>query len=94
MNRAANFNKVHPSQGTAICSREQAAQLVDHDHHRVLVDGRAAVLLTVEWLPLEEHRGPFVLTVVFHHADQHPEAPAEVQAVVDQLKFQFRSQPR
>jgi hypothetical protein len=94
MSRPANFNKVYPSQGTAICTQEQARRLVDYDHHRVLVDGKPAVLLTVEWLALEEHRGPFVLTVVFHHADQHPPAPPEVQSLVDELKFQFRSQPR
>ncbi len=94
MNRPANFNKVHPSQAIAICSREQAEQLADYDHQRVLVDGKAAVLLTYQWLPLEEHRGPFVLTVIFHHADQHPPAPAEIQSIVDELKFQFRSQPR
>jgi hypothetical protein len=94
MSRPPDFNMVHPSQGTAICSREQAELLADYDHQRVLVDGKAAVLLTSEWLPLEEHRGPFVLTVVFHHADQHPPATAEIQSLVDEMNFQFRSQPR
>jgi hypothetical protein len=94
MTRPANFNKVYPSQATAICTPEQAKGLVDHDHHVVLVDGKPAVLLTHEWLPLEEHHGPYVLTVVFHHAGQHPVASPEIQTIVDQLKFQFRSQPR
>jgi len=94
MSRPASFNKVHPSQAIAICSREQAEQLADYDRHRVLLDGKAAVLLTSEWLPLEEHHGPFVLTVIFHHADGHPPAPASIQSIVEELKFQFRSQPR
>ena len=88
------FNQVYPNQAVAICTREQAAQLVDYDHHVVRVDGRNGVMLTYEWMPLEEHTGPFVLTVVFHYADRHPQAPAEVQAVIDSLRFQVRGQPR
>jgi hypothetical protein len=94
MSRPANFNKVSAAQAIAICSRKQAEQLAGYDHHWVLVDEKAAVLLTNEWLPLEGHHGPFVLTVVFHHADEHPSAPVEIQSIVDQLNFQFRSQPR
>jgi len=94
MSRPQNFNKLSPAQGTAICTPEQAAQLADHDRQRVRVDGKAALLLTEAWFPLEEHRGPFVLTVVFHHAEVGPAAPPEIQSVVDELKFQFRSQPR
>jgi hypothetical protein len=94
MSRPANFNKLHPLQATAVCTREQAEQLADHDHHRVLVDGKPAVLLTDAWLPLEEHRGPFLLTLVFHHAEQHPPAPDDIQSLVNGLKFQFRGQPR
>jgi hypothetical protein len=94
MSRPSNFNQISSSQAVAICSREQAAQLAQYDRHRVSVLGQAAVLLTQEWLPLEEHVGPYVLTVVFHHAETHPSAPAEIQAVVDGLKFQVRGQPR
>jgi hypothetical protein len=94
MSRPSNFNQIYSSQAVAVCSNEQAAQLVNFDHHRVSVLGQAGVLLTYEWLPLEEHVGPFVLTVVFHHAEAHPPAPAEVQFIVDRLKFQVRGQPR
>ena len=80
MPRPSDFNQINPDQAIAICTRQQAEQLVDYDHHRVTVLGRAGVLLTYEWMPIEEHVGPFVLTVVFHHADAHPPAPDEIQA--------------
>ena len=67
---------------------------MDYDHHVVLVDGRPGVMLTYEWMPVEEHSGPFVLTVVFHYAENHPPAPPEIQAVVNALRFQIRGQPR
>jgi hypothetical protein len=88
------FNQIHPDQAVAVCTRRQAGQLVDYDHHSVQVDGRAGVLLTHEWMPLEEHSGPFVLTVVFHYAEKHPPAPVNVQGVVDELAFRMRGQPR
>jgi hypothetical protein len=88
------FNQIYPNQAIAICTREQAEQLVNYDHHVVDVDGRAGVLLTHAWMPVEEHSGPFVLTVVFHHAEKHPRAPEAIQSVVDDLKFRIRGQPR
>ncbi len=88
------FNRVYPNQAIAICTREQAEQLVSYDNHVVDVSGRPGVMLTSEWMPVQEHTGPFVLTVVFHHADNHPSAPAEIQSVVDGLSFQIRGQPR
>ena len=88
------FNQIHPSQAVAVCSRAQAEQLVGHDQHVVRVNGRAGVLLTSAWMPIEEHSGPFLLTVVFHSTEKHPPAPGEAQAIVDTLKFQFRGQPR
>jgi hypothetical protein len=90
------FNRIYPNQAVAICTREQAEQLVNYDHHVVLVDGRLGVMLTYRetWIPVEEQTGPFVLTVVFHHAEKHPRAPEAIQAVVDELKFQIRGQPR
>jgi hypothetical protein len=94
MPRPSNFNQINPDQAVAICTTDQAEQLVNYDHHRINVSGRAGVLLTDEWMPVEEHIGPFVLTVVFHHADAHPPAPDEIQAIVDRLKFQVRGQPR
>ena len=88
------FNQIHPDQAVAICTHEQAEQLADYDHHVVQVNGRAGVMLTYEWLPVEEHNGPFVLTVGFHYAEKHPPAPKEIQAIVNELRFQVRGQPR
>jgi hypothetical protein len=87
-------NQIYPNQAIAICTREQAEQLANYDHHVVEVDGRPGVMLTYEWMPVEEHSGPFVLTVVFHHVEKHPRAPESIQAMVDELNFQFRGQPR
>ena len=88
------FNQIYPNQAVAVCTREQAEQLVSYDHHVVRVNGRAGVMLTFEWMPLEEHAAPFVLTVVFHHVDGHPPVPAQVQSLIDGLNFQVRGQPR
>ena len=89
-----SFNQIYPNQATAICTREQAEQLVNYDHHVVYVNGRAGVMLTYEWMPVEEHTGPFLLTIVFHHTEKHPPAPGQIQALVDGLRFQIRGQPR
>ncbi len=94
MQRPSIFNQINPNQATAICTRAQAEQLINYDHHRVTILEKAGVLLTYEWMPIEEHIGPFVLTVVFHHAEKHPPAPDEIQAIVNGLKFQVRGQPR
>jgi hypothetical protein len=91
---SGSFNQVSPHQAIAVCTRPQAEQLVNYDHHVVQVNGRAGVMLTYEWMPVEAHTGPFLLTVVFYHAEKHPHAPAAVQAVVDELSFQMRRQPR
>ena len=88
------LNQIHPDQAVAICTREQARQLVDFDHHTVRIQGRLGVMLTNEWMPLEEHAPPFLLTVVFRYADRHPAAPAEIQTLVDGLRFQVRGQAR
>ena len=87
-------HQTHPNQAVAICTRARAETLVHDDHHVVHVNGRLGVMLTYEWMPLEEHSGPFVLTVVFHYAEKHPRAPEAIQSVVDELKFQVRGQPR
>jgi hypothetical protein len=88
------FNQINPNQAIAICTREQAERLANYDHHVVHVNGRPGVMLTYDWMPVEEHVGPFVLTVVFHHAEKHPRAPEAIQSVVDELTFQVRGQPR
>ena len=88
------LNQISPDQAVAICTREQAEQLVDFDHHTVWIRDRLGVMLTNEWMPLEEHAPPFVLTVVFRYADRHPAAPAEIQTLVNRLRFQVRGQAR
>lgn len=88
------FNQIYPNQAIAICTREQAEQLAPYDHHVVHVNGRAGVMLTHEWMPLEEHIGPFILTVVFHHVEKDPPAPETIQSIVERLRFQVRGQPR
>jgi hypothetical protein len=88
------FNQIYPYQAVAICTREQAQQLVNYDHHVLEVSGRLGVMLTYGWMPINEHAGPFVLTVVFHHAEKHPRAPQEIQSIADRLTFQMRGQPR
>ena len=88
------YNQIYPNQAVAICTREQAAQLVNYDHHVVLVNDRPGVMLTYEWIPVEDHTGPFVLTVVFHQAEKHPCAPEAIQSLVNELNFQIRGQPR
>ena len=89
-----SFNQISPNQAVAICTRAQAELLVDYDHHVVHVNDRPGVMLTYEWMPVEKHAGPFLLTVVFHHADKHPRAPQAIQSIVDELTFQVRGQPR
>jgi hypothetical protein len=51
-------------------------------------------MLTYGWMPVDEHAGPFVLTVVFQHAEEHPRAPELIQDIVDTLDFHIRGQPR
>lgn len=89
-----SFRQVYPNQAVAICTREQAEQLVRYDHHVIHVGGRPGVMLTYEWMPVEQHIGPFVLTVVFHHTEKHPRAPESIQSIVEELAFQVRGQPR
>jgi hypothetical protein len=91
---SSHFNRINPDQAVAICSRTQAQQLVNYDHHVVDVNGRRRVMLTYEWMPVEDHSGPFLLTVVFHHVAGHPTAPDEIQEIVSGLSFRVRGQPR
>ena len=94
MSRSSNFNRINPDQAVAVCTREQAEQLVNYDHHVVDLDGRKGVMLTSEWMPVNEHPGPFLLTVVFHYVAGHPNAPDEIQDIVSRLSFRVRGQPR
>ncbi len=88
------LNQLQPDQAVAVCTREQAEQLADFDHHTVRINDQLGVMLTHQWMPLEEHAPPFVLTVVFRYADRHPAAPAEIQTLVNRLRFQVRGQAR
>ncbi|MFN8413706.1 MAG: hypothetical protein U0Z26_15090 [Anaerolineales bacterium] len=88
------LNQISTDQAVAICTREQAAQLVAYDHHVVVVLGKPGVMLTREWNPIEEKQGPFILTVVFHGVEKYPSVPETVQRIVDALRFQVRGQPR
>ena len=94
MSRSSNFNRINPDQAVAICTRQQAEQLVRFDRHVVEVNGRKGVMLTYEWMPVEEHPGPFLLTIVFHSIEGHPDAPDEIQQIVSGLSFRVRGQPR
>jgi hypothetical protein len=89
-----SFNQIYPNQAVAICTREQAQQLVNYDHHMLEVSGRLGVMLTYGWIPIKEHASPFVLTAVFRHAEEHPRAPQEIQSLAYRLTFQMRGQPR
>ncbi len=88
------INQINPDQAVAICTREQALQLAGYDRHRTTISGHIGLLLTSDWLPIEEHAGPFIVTVVFHHVEDQPSAPEHIQTLVDGLKFQIRGQPR
>ncbi len=90
-----------PERLSAVCDPSQTAQLVAFDHHRVVVDGRMAILITYHWLSLEETPNPLVAHAVFHPAPDrqfsfeqlrrtilaHPAAPAHIQSLVDTLHF-------
>ena len=89
-----SFHQVHPYQAIAVCTREQAEELANYDHHTVLVQDRLGLMLTYGWMPIEEHAGPFVLTVVFQYAEKHPRATEAIQSIVDTLDFRLRGQPR
>jgi hypothetical protein len=51
-------------------------------------------MLTYAWMPVEEHAGPFLLTIVFQYAEKHPRAPETIQEIIDTLAFRLRGQPR
>ena len=94
MSRASKFDHINPQQAVAICTAEQATQLLSYDHHQAIVAGHSGLLLTSEWRPLDERVRPFVLTVVFHQTESSPAVPPEIQAIVNTLKFQVRGGPR
>ncbi len=84
-----------------VCTRSQAEQLADFDHHQVVVNDCWGILITYHWLPIEDTPEPLIATVLFNPAPnhttsegqirqmirKHPAAPLEIQAVIDQLTF-------
>jgi hypothetical protein len=76
---------IHYKTFVAKCTPQQAQQLISYDHHRIVVNGRDAVMLTYHWT--DDMQESLSLKVVFQYAALHPPAPSEVQAVVDQLQF-------
>ena len=98
---ARYWNAGDPIKLEAVCSQEQAVQLIDFDHHQVVAAGIWGILITYPWMQLEDNDAPLIVTVVFHLAPQHltseaqvrtairqhPLAPPEVQTVIDQLDF-------
>lgn len=75
---------------TALCTRAQAEILVPYDHHRVRIGNQWAILLTYHWYPFEDG-GPYTAHFVAQYAMQHPEAPPEIQAVINELRFHPKS---
>ena len=49
--------------------------------------GKLAVMLTYHWQPVVEAPEPLLLRVVFQYAGAHPPAPAEIQAIINELDF-------
>src|SRR5579864_5574955 len=90
--RAADQAKYPDERSRALAPRAARAVLRRYDHHVVRVEGRAALLLTYHWDSIEQRDAlegeeylPF--DVSFTYPTGHPSAPAEVQAIVDSLKF-------
>jgi hypothetical protein len=72
----------------AICTRQQAGQLVNYDHLHIHINGRLGIMLTYHWMPIEDAAEPLLLKVVLHDsARQHPPAPPDVYDVIASLQF-------
>jgi hypothetical protein len=81
----------------ALCGRAQARQLAAFDHHRVRIGGPWAIMLTYHWPSPDQGPESYLLKLVLDLGGsvapaeaqaailQHPPAPVEVQALVDQL---------
>jgi hypothetical protein len=90
---------------SAVCAPDQAAELIQYDHHQVVVQDCWGILITYPWLTLESAEEPRIALVHCNPApnhtaseDQirvmirkHPLAPPHVQALIDQLDFQIVS---
>ncbi len=84
-----------PLQSTAVCDPIQSAQLLEFDHHQVMVDGVWGILLTYPWMLADEttqsttqsmkpnmtHR---IATVVFNPAPNHVATTSGIQRIIRQ----------
>jgi hypothetical protein len=83
-----DLDGLFPDMLVAVCSREQAEQIILYDHHVVVANGDLpGVMITYHWMPLEEAEDPLILMLIPAHVDVHPPAPPEIQAIIDQLMF-------
>ncbi len=92
-----------PPSMAAVCNRSQAEQLAAFDHHQAIVKECWGILITYHWLPVDDASEPLIATVLFNPAPnhttsegqirqmirQHPAAPPDIQAVIDQLTFRL-----
>jgi len=81
----------HSRFAIALCPPELASRLLPYDHHTVRINNRSGVLITYPHLTLSELTQPVEFQVVFEHITGHPPAPAEVQAIIDNLNFKVTS---
>lgn len=93
-----------PKELRAICTPQQAHHLMPFDHHRAVVWERWAILITHHWLSAHATTPSLELRALLNPAPdhqaaeadvravvmKHPEAPAEIQALVDRLEFRAR----
>jgi hypothetical protein len=78
----ADSDVPQPYEVFAICRRDQATLLVQHDHHRVKVGDRWGIMITYPWMPLEEAAEPLIVKVIFHPAPRHGGSPEQVRAII------------
>jgi len=74
-----------PMQSEAICDPTYAAQLIEFDHHQVIVANLWGILLTydwIDWMRLEVTPEPFIATVVFNPAPTHVTIEVEIRRVI------------
>ena len=90
-----------PKELRAICTPEQAHALMPFDYHRAVVCQRWAILIAHHWLSAHVTTPSLELRALLNPAPdhqiteadveavvmKHPEAPAEIQALVGRLEF-------
>ena len=87
--RSLDATKYPDERWRAACPRKHVPLLLRYDHHVVRVAGRPALLLTSRWTTESMTDGDELrFEISFTYAKGHPPAPASVQEVVDELKFE------